>query len=200
MQYLPHLGDLLILGRAEAVMGFLLIKEAFVMTLALGKVPFFNPSVEISLYSAGPWHWPGVLGRSSSPSPGSRPREDLWAVAVKAAVPRDAHVFLEVFCDLWHLKSKCTEMASKVLFTNYYPETYACLQLNSQKKKHNTHKKPPTHQKTIFTSKQMFHSYNTGNKQAASVAGHFILLFFRMLLFNAHLTFATTRVMINFLR
>lgn len=32
------------------------------------------------------------------------------------------------------------------------------------------------------------------------VTSHFIPLLFRMLLFNARLTFATTQVMINFLR
>lgn len=43
---------------------------------------FFNPSVEISLYSAGLWHWSQFL---IDPFPPHMWR-DLWAIIVKATV------------------------------------------------------------------------------------------------------------------
>lgn len=108
---------------------FLLIKEVFIVNLALRKVPFFNHPVEISLYSLGLWHWSWFFGRSFFSHP-------VLTCSVTYALR--CSCILKLFCNLsLHLKSKYMEMASKILFSNYYHKIYICLQIilpNSQKK------------------------------------------------------------------
>lgn len=94
------------------------------MDLALRKVPFFHHPVEISLYSAGHWHWSQFFHGSFFPSSGSRP---WWWLVGHLSEQQGSPVlmcFLKYFMiDLWHLKMKYMEMASEILFADYYYKT-----------------------------------------------------------------------------
>ena len=98
-------------GELRLLWGFLLIKEAFIMNLALRMVPFFNHPVEISLYSAGLWQWPWLFCRSFFPL--SSP---VWQRFVGPSLCSETLVYFLKYLviDLWHFKSKQMEMVSKM--------------------------------------------------------------------------------------
>lgn len=102
------------------------------MHLALRKVPFFlNHPVEISLYSVGFWHWSRLFRRSLFPSSSTHVVVSWRPSLLKQQCLEMLTYFLKYFVIyFWHSKSKYMEMASNILFSNYYHKTYSmCLQV-----------------------------------------------------------------------
>lgn len=81
----PPVGNWLSLVGIKVVRAGFLLREVFRMILALRKMPFYNPSEELSLISARLWHWSCLCGRSflrfaGALQAGDREQASQWAV------------------------------------------------------------------------------------------------------------------------